>query len=180
MGNANKIYGLPFSEVQAIAITMQQYQLYIDDTIKRVKMDVGDLAQDSEAIKMAIKEILSSNQISSTKEDGNMQESIVELKQKTSSIEKTVGDIKTDVAVLENTVKLSFETVNATLSEIKKSLDDIKKPLAEMTVQIAEVNKDVSTINSKLQELVTNKKFYITSGLTILGLAVTIYRLYFV
>lgn len=180
MGNANKIYNFPINELQKLSLTMENYQVIMDETISRVKMEVGDLSQGHIEIRKALDELMSRNQIASTKEDNNMNESIAELKERTSSIDNTVRQVEKEIVSLKSDLKHTSDKMNSNLDEIKKSLDSLNTSMATLIVQSAEHGKDISFMKETQKDLITNKKFYFTSALTIIGLAVTIYRLYFV
>lgn len=102
-----------------------------------------------------------------------------EIKDRVSSIDAPVRKIETDLAVLSAKTSMSHDAVFKSLEEIKKSLSEIKTPVSILTTQMAEVNKDVGYLKENRNNLVTNRKWAVTTGIAIVGVLVAAYKVFF-
>jgi chromosome segregation ATPase len=106
-----------------------------------------------------------------------MNEAIIELKQKASSIDNVVRELEKDVAVIKNTLDINFTNITNTLSEIKDSINSLKTPVNKLSDQMIEANKDIQELKTKQNEAVTNKKWIATTVIATLGLIGTVVKL---
>ncbi|WP_028609235.1 DUF1515 family protein [Paenibacillus harenae] len=180
----------PLNSIEALREVASQQTIPILRWAKYANMQIQGITNEQEQIREALKQISVEMYTSAGREDDSMSDitqKLTEIHGRLGTVETDISNLKSNFARLDDRVEKGFAKMEAKMDKILEKFDqvptkdyiqkEIQAPVATINTQLVEVKKDIEFLKIKSNDAVTNKKFWIGIGVSLVAAAVAVYKI---